>query len=363
MRKILLTVLLAVFCTFLQADEYVKGKIISLHSFHLNKGEEDEGIERIENYKVKILSGEDKGKIIVIEYPIYKERAYNIDIRKGRKVVLGKGEEEGEGYYIIDIEKRGAIFGLIFLFSVFTIFIGKKKGVKALISLSLVIFIVYKIFLPLIAKGYSPILISSFCALLSSTITIFMTTGYSTKGKIAIYGAVVGVVFAGILSMYFSRKMGLTGFDSIDIMNMAQLLDRVKMKEIVSAGVILGSMGAVMDVAISIASAMQEVIDIEPDISQKEIFKSGMRVGGDIIGSMVNTLILAYIGSGILSTLLIYLQRDQFPAIRILNFETIASDILRAFVGSIGILITVFMTSYFSSVFYKKEKRNKNSSQ
>lgn len=354
MKKILFIILFITSFVFVQGDEYIKGRVLGLYSFHLNRGEEDESIEKVENYRIKILSGKDKGKIVLVEFPIYKERAYNISIKKGEDVVLGKGDDVGEEYYIIDIEKRGTMLWLIGIFSILTIFIGKKKGFKALLSLSLVIIIVYSVFLPTIAKGYSPILMASLCALFSSAITIFLTAGYSAKGKVAILGAVVGVIFAGILSMYFSNKMGLTGFDSVDVMNMSQFLEKVKMKEIVSAGVILGSMGAVMDVAISISSAMKEVVDIEPSISSKDIFKSGMRVGGDIIGSMVNTLILAYMGSGILSTLLIYLQREQFPLIRILNFETIASDILRAFVGSIGILITVFMTSYFSSIFYKK---------
>ncbi|MGL4867816.1 MAG: YibE/F family protein, partial [Cetobacterium sp.] len=91
------------------------------------------------------------------------------------------------------------------------------------------------------------------------------------------------------------------------------------------------------------------------NITGKEIFDSGMRIGEDIIGTMVNTLILAYIGSGILSTLFIYLQKEQFPLIRILNFESVAADILRAFAGSIGILIAVPITSYLCCVMFSKK--------
>lgn len=361
MKKVFLGFLI-IFSFIFAEDKYYNGKILSLQKVVLNNGEEDESVKETRYYKVKILNGERKGKIYTIPHPIYKEKAYNINIKKGKKVVILEEEiEEGEEnkeipLYIVDVEKRGAMSSLIVIFSLLTFFIAKKRGIKALLSLFIVVTIVYKIFLPMIANGYSPILVASFCALLSSGVTIGLTTGLSKKGYVAILGAISGVICAGALSMYFSYRMGLTGFDSVDSMNLSQLLAKVKVKEIVSAGVILGSMGAVMDVAISIASAMKEVIDANPKISRRGVFKAGMRVGADIIGSMVNTLILAYIGSGILSTLFIYLQKEQFPAIRILNFETIASDILRAFAGSIGILVTVPMTAYLSSRYLKNKK-------
>ncbi|MGL5904429.1 MAG: YibE/F family protein, partial [Cetobacterium sp.] len=135
----------------------------------------------------------------------------------------------------------------------------------------------------------------------------------------------------------------------------SNLLQGIKVKEIISAGVILGSMGAVMDVSMSISSALTELKNRDFGITGKEIFDSGMRIGEDIIGTMVNTLILAYIGSGILSTLFIYLQKEQFPLIRILNFESVAADILRAFAGSIGILIAVPITSYLCCVMFSKK--------
>lgn len=337
-------------------DEYIKGKIIKLEKIQTKLDDLDEGIKEIREYQVEIDNGNKK---INVEFPVYKENSYNIQLREGEDVVLYKDNYDLDGgkYYIIDVDKRDSQIYIIGLFMGLTILIARLKGIKALLSLGMVIGIIYYIFLPGIAKGYSPIIISTICALLSSGITIFIMTGFSKKGIVAILGAVTGVIFAGIISMYFSYKMSFTGFSTVESLNYTSLLKGIKIKEIISAGVILGSMGAVMDVSMSISSALTELKISNENLSKKELFQAGMRIGGDIIGTMVNTLILAYIGSGILSILFIYLQRDQFPSIRILNFESVASDMLRAFAGSMGILVAVPVTSYLSGIFYDKEKK------
>lgn len=338
-------------------EEYIKGKILYLENIKKSGYNEQDGIKEIEEYRVKILEGEDKGKEVLIQSPIYLEKAYNIFIRENQDVVLYKeiGDSNNDTYYIVDIDKRDSIFFIVGIFILLTVVIAKYKGVKAIISLIIVVGIIYNIFLPLISKGYSPILVSTGCALLCSTVTIFLTTGFSQKGLVAILGAVIGVIIAGIVSMYFSYKMAMTGFVSVEALNYSALLQGIKIREIISAGVILGSMGAVMDVSMSIASALTELKNRNRDIVKKDLFESGMRIGEDIIGTMVNTLILAYIGSGILSTLFIYLQKEEFPLIRILNFESVAADIVRAFAGSIGILVAVPITSYLSCTIFTKK--------
>ncbi len=341
-------------------EEYIKGKILYLESVIKDRSDQEDGIKETREYSVKILEGEDRGQSVTVQSPIYVEEAYNIYIRDNQNVVLYKDTVEGEKniYYIVDIDKRNSILMIVAIFMAFTILVARLKGVKALLSLVIVIGIIYNIFLPAIAVGYSPILVSTLCALLCSTITILLTTGFSKKGMVAIIGAVAGVVFAGLLSMYFSYKMAMTGFVSVEALNYSNLLKGIKVKEIISAGVILGSMGAVMDVSMSISSALTELKERDITITKHEMFSSGMRIGSDIIGTMVNTLILAYIGSGILSTLFIYLQKEQFPLIRILNFESVAADIVRAFAGSIGILVAVPITSYLCSIFIAQSEQN-----
>ncbi|MEG2960352.1 MAG: YibE/F family protein [Cetobacterium sp.] len=360
MKKLIAVLFLILSVFSFAEEEYIKGKILYLERVVKNRADQEDGIKETREYSVEILEGVDKGLRVTVEAPIYEESAYNIYIRDNQNVVLYKDnvEDDRSIYYIVDIDKRNSILMIIAIFMGLTIFVAKFKGVKALASLIIVIGIIYNVFLPAISVGYSPILISTGCALLASTITIFMTTGFSKKGVVAILGAVAGVVIAGILSMYFSYKMAMTGFVSVEALNYSNLLKGIKVKEIISAGVILGSMGAVMDVSMSISSALTELHERDKSIKGHEMFNSGMRIGSDIIGTMVNTLILAYIGSGILSTLFIYLQKEQFPLIRILNFESVAADIVRAFAGSIGILVAVPITSYLCSIFIAQSEQN-----
>ena len=149
--------------------------------------------------------------------------------------------------------------------------------------------------------------------------------------------------------------MRLNGFLDSDLLASAYLLKNVKIKELIPAGVIIGSLGAVMDVAVSITSSINELHETDPNMSKKSMFKSAINIGNDIIGTMINTLILAYIASSIFTLLLIYIQANEYPLIRILNFQDIAVEIMRSICGSIGILIAVPLTAYIGTVIYKKK--------
>lgn len=344
------------FTTFSQ-ENYIKGKVLKLEET-IHPENDTEEVKEIKIYNVLILEGESKGEEILLEYPVYNEEAYNIEIKEGSSVVLYEEiDSEGEKkLYIADVDKRGKVTFLAGVFIVLTLILARMKGLKSLIALGIVIAVIYNVFIPGIIEGYSPIALSVLTALFASIVTIYLMTGFSEKGIVAIIGSVVGVLVAGTLSFYFSYDMGLSGYVSIEALNFAPLLKGIKMKEIISAGVILGSMGAVMDVAMSISSSLDELKLKNKNLSRKEIITSGMRIGSDIIGTMVNTLILAYVGSSLLTAMFLFIQKDQYPLIRILNFESILVEILRSLCGSIGILIAVPVTAYCSALIEKKQE-------
>lgn len=359
MKKFILTVLI-IFSMFsinvLAQEEYLRGKILKLEDC-LSPEEEVEELKEIMLYSVVIDEGARKGDTILVEFPIYREEAFNINVKEGDRVVLYYeiDEEGNEKYYIADIDKRVGICYLTGIFVLIVLLIAKFKGLKAMMALLLVILFIYKLFLPKIIEGHSPILLSVIVALFASIITIYLMTGFNKKGIVAILGSVGGVIVAGGLSYIFVNSMRLTGYVTTETLNSASMLVGIDVKEMISAGVILGSMGAVMDVAMSIASALNELKEKNRYLHSRELFYSGMRIGSDIIGTMINTLILAYIGSSLMTSIFIYMQKDQYPSIRILNFESIVVEILRAFCGSIGILVAVPFTAYIASKIYSKK--------
>lgn len=357
MKKYLLG-LFIVMCTFSFGEEYVSGKIVgkigtALENNISSKTDVDgEEITDVVFYNIKV-----NNKIIRVESPVYGEKEYNLDLEKGTRVVLAYEPDENGNmdYYITDIDKRFNYGILLFLFVAFTILLAKLKGVKAILSLLIVILGILYVFIPMVAKGYSPIILAVIISIFASGITISLTTGFDKKGKVAITSSILGTLVAGILSIYFVHKMKFSGYTTVEAIGYIDLLKGIKVKELVSAGVIIGSMGAVMDVAMSISSALCEIKRKFKDITPHELFSSGITIGKDIVGTMVNTLILAYIGAGFFDVLIIYINLQDLTLIRILNYEFIGTEILRGLIGSIGILAVIPITSYLYA--YTKENK------
>jgi len=355
MKKILYFISLIVFTLSLSAKEiYEKGKIIDVLQ-KVEAKEWEEELDYTQVYKVEVRSGKDKGKILQLEMPFYKEKAYNLILKNKVEVMLYRDSDSNE-YFIVDRVRSKSILVLIGIFIILVVAVAKYNGLKALISLASTIFFLIYVFVPLIIRGWSPIISALILCVFSSLITIFSIGAISKKSLCALMGTLGGVSIASILSIIFVNLTGLTGFTDVETMNYAFLFENINLRELISAGIIIGSLGATMDIGVSISSALFEINSHNDELSKIQIFKSGLNIGKDIIGTMVNTLILAYLGSSVFTIILFLKQRSDFPLIRILNSEFIVVEILRAFTGSIGILIAVPFTSYVASILISKLK-------
>lgn len=339
-------------------EEYLSGKIISLIS---EEKSDQDGIAKLQKFNVTLLEGVDKGEIVEVSLPVYMDDEYNVNVKVGDRVVVYKtfdnyGNDEMQlQYYISDVDKRVELYIMGIGFVILVLLIARKNGLKALFALIVTVAFIIQVFIPAIFKGYSPILFAVLTAVFSSLVTIYFTVGTSKKFFIALLGVIGGVLIAGILSYIFTYRMRLNGFLDSDLLASAYLLKNIKMRELIPAGVIIGSLGAVMDVAVSIASSINELHETDPNMSKKSMFKSAINIGHDIIGTMINTLILAYIASALFTLLLIYIQANDYPLIRTLNFQDIAVEIMRSICGSIGILVAVPLTAYIGTMIYKKK--------
>ena len=339
-------------------EKYLSGKIIALVSEEDSK---EDGIIKLQKFNVKLLEGVDKGEVVEVDLPVYMDDEYNIKVKVGDRVVVYKtfdnyGNDEMQlQYYISDVDKRIELYIMGIGFIALVLLIARKNGLKALFALIVTVAFIMQVFVPAIFKGYSPILFAIITAVFSSLVTIYFTVGMNKKFFVALLGVIGGVLIAGILSYIFTYRMRLNGFLDSDLLASAYLLKNIKMRELIPAGVIIGSLGAVMDVAVSITSSINELHETDPNISKKSMFKSAINIGNDIIGTMINTLILAYIASSIFTLLLIYIQANDYPLIRTLNFQDIAVEIMRSICGSIGILVAVPLTAYIGTMIYKKK--------
>lgn len=340
-----------------------RGKVIEIISEEKldNESLGENSTMTIQMIKVEITSGMHKGKVIEVQNLIDEMYAYNIYVDKGEKVLLYI-ENDSEGSIleaaISDVVRDTYLYYLTGIFILFLIIIGGKQGVKSVITLTLTGIGILKILLPLTLKGYSPILLSILICLGVIVITLIIISGISRKTLSAIIGTSGGVLVAGIITLIIGSLAKLTGLANEEAQMLRYIPQAIDFdfKGILFAGIILGALGAVMDVSMSIASSMNEINIANPTIKSKELFKAGMNVGRDIMGTMSNTLILAYAG-GFIHLMLLFLAYD-IPFIYIINTDQVASEVVRALAGSIGLIFAIPITALVASTISREKTLN-----
>ena len=335
----------------LPKNQVVKARVIEIVYDDLAESRPDVPIEsdfRYQHLKIEILTGKHKGEVYTVRNTIELAIPYRLIFRLHEKMILQVDEDEETGKIInLKIYERARdtkVYALIVLFAVALIIVGKKNGLKALITLSITVGLIFGIFLPCIIRGLNPILLALAVCSSATVITLLIISGNNKKTYTAIIGTIGGVIIAGIFAFIAGKILMLTGLGNEDAQMLAFIPQhrRIDYQGLLFAGIMIGALGAVMDVAMSISSAMWEIISVSPDISKKQLIKSGMNIGRDIIGSMSNTLILAYVSTSIPVLLLFILFSNGFT--EIINLELLASEVLRAVAGSIGLICTIPIT-------------------
>ncbi|WP_066504449.1 YibE/F family protein [Abyssisolibacter fermentans] len=343
------------------SQEVIKGKVLKIISEERREIEgytEGQGMT-FQTVRVLIKNGAHKGEEVIVENVLDDRFAYNINIEEGIDVLLALDEDENgliDMAYITDIARDKYLYWVIGLFIVLLVLIGGFKGLKSVITLSITVLAIFKLFLPLILKGYNPVTLSVAICIGVIAITLVIISGINVKSISAIIGTSLGVLVAGILTLIISHYAHLTGLGSEEAQMLTMIPQGIEFnfRGILFSAIILGALGAVMDVSMSIASSMHEIRDKKPDITIKELFKSGMNVGRDIMGTMSNTLILAYTGGSI--HLMLLFKAYNFPILEIINRDIIASEIVRALAGSIGLIFTIPITALVFTLLVNKKK-------
>ncbi|PQQ68336.1 hypothetical protein B9R14_11590 [Acetivibrio saccincola] len=339
----------------------VRAVVLNAYQVENEEKEYSGGILEIKTQmlEVKILKGPHKGKIIKAQNSLNSfNDAYNITISRGQEVFVYINEAEDgsiESAYVAEIVRDKYILYLLMAFILSMLVVGRMKGFKALISLAITCIAVIYIMLPLLLKGYNPIIVSVPVCVGVIVITLLLVSGFNKKSFAAIIGTAGGVIIAGVIALlmgYFTNMTGL-GSEEAQMLQFTPLDIKFNFKGLLFAGILIGAMGAIMDVGISIASSLTEIAAAKEDISTKDLIKSGMNVGRDILGSMSNTLILAYTSASIPLLLLAMAYKVSF--IEMVNWEVVASEIVRALSSSIGLVITVPLTAVAAATLLNKK--------
>lgn len=336
-----------------------KGKVLSVSS----KGIISDPLSGnpVDSYKVKvrIINGEFKGREIYVTHNEVDNPMFNIEVKPRDTVTLEVVLENGEPReaYITGLVRENHLYTLGIIFIILLLGIGWKKGLKSLCSLVLTLVLIWGVLIPGLLKEYSPVLLTGLISLASTAITLLVVGGFTRKSIAAILGTISGVTIAGAAAFITGKLARLTGFGTEEAAMLLYLPDNIKLdiQGILFAGIIIGALGASMDVSMSIASAIAEIKQTDPGLSIRQLIRSGMNVGQDIIGTMANTLILAYTGSSVQLILVFAAFQESFT--KIINLDMVASEVVRALSGSIGMIAIIPLTAVIAGILFGNRER------
>ncbi|MBN2884659.1 YibE/F family protein [Patescibacteria group bacterium] len=304
-------------------------------------------------------------KLVGLEgYWLNKELIYNgiseIDVANvnsykiGDKVLVdGQVNELGEeNFYITDFVRSKYLYALFVIFIIIVLLVGRAKGFKALIGLFLSFVVIIRFILPQILKGADPFLLSLAGGLIILGIMIYLTEGFKLKSHIAILSVLISLSFTLLLSIIFTTLTKLSGLaqeeaafligiDNVDI----------NFKGLLLAGFIIGSIGVLDDIIVGQIEAVEQIKLANPTLSAKKVFTMAYKVGNTHIGAIINTLFLAYAGAALPLLLLFILNQDSgITFSRLINTEIVSTEIVRALVGSIGVVLSMPIATWLAAI-------------
>lgn len=286
---------------------------------------------------------------------------YAIEMRQvevGDKVVVYRNPDPqiDVDYMFAEFNRVPILFVFAGLFALFLLVFGRWQGFKTLVSLVLTIASIFLVFIPAVLRHGNVYVWSIITCIYIIFMTLLIVIGWTRKSAAAIIGCISGVLTCGIIVLICDISLHLTGLVDEDALYLLMLDPEhpISIKAVVFAAIIIGAVGAVMDVAMDIASALSEIRAQVPDISTMQMVKSGFAIGRDIIGTMANTLILAYIGSSLSVTLLLVAGNPSL--LYLFNTEMIVVELLQAIAGSFGMMMTIPLTSFVCGVLYTDKK-------
>ncbi len=305
---------------------------------------------------LEIRSGSHKGE--KVEAYSLNGYLYGANCKVGTKVIASLSEYDGElSANVYNYDRETEIIVLLAVFFGLMWLVGGKKGFNSILALIFTFVAVIMMYIPMMYIGVSPFIAATITVVIITLVTFILIADFQMKSIGAMLGTIFGVIVSGLIALAFGHFGHVTGYNVDDIENLIYVGQNSKLDigGMLFSGILIASLGAVMDVAMSVSTSLHEIKEQRPEITAKEIFKSGINIGRDMIGTMSNTLILAYVGGSLGLVMIIYAYSYQMH--QILNMYSIAIEIMRGIAGTIGIILTVPITSLIMSMLLTREKK------
>lgn len=335
---------------------YVRGRVLSVDTEQL----EPDTLERdrqvgVQQLTVELLEGEQAGEIVQVTN--YVTRTLNVIAQQGKTIMIcADRPENAEAYYtVFNYYRIPALLLTIGIFLVIVLAVGRGKGGWSLLGLGYTVFVILFFLIQAIFHGWSVMLSTVLTIALSTFAALILLGGVGKKTVAASVSTLLGVAISGGLFWGFSNLLHISGYnlDAAESLLMISQSTGMELRPMLMAGVLISALGAVMDVGMSVAASLEEIHTLNPELGAGALMASGMRIGRDMIGTMTNTLILAYTGTAM--TTMILLLAYGYSAGQLLNSDYLAMELAQGIASTGGVVMTVPVASAISAAIFHKQ--------
>ena len=310
-----------------------------------------------QNLIVRVKTGRYAGQQMMADNTVGPIYGCPMAVGDGVTVGLSTYSDGTVRCYIYEYDRSMGLALVLGAFLLVTVLVGGRVGLKSLLSLGLTVAALIFILLPLLLRGWPTILTTFFVSVLVTAATFVILGGVDKKTVCACLGTLAGIALATVFGLLAQKLLRIDGYRQEYAEALLQLRQTeesaIGITGLITAGVIVSALGAVMDVAMSISSALQELTRVNPDLTSKDLFRSGMNIGRDMVGTMTNTLILAILGSGL--TLVVYIYSLSLQPWQLLSSAYMSLEAISGIASSIGVMLAVPLTAAICAVSYGKK--------
>lgn len=351
---------------------YEKAKVIAITggAYQGDQDMEDVPVGKQE-LTAELISGDYKGQRFSLTNNL--SYLYGTVLKEGDTITVAFSLTDGkvENVVLQDYDRTVPLAVIVLLFLLVTILVGGKVGAKSLLGLGLTILCVFVILIPLLLDGWPTLpTVLALCAFVT-VITFVVLGGVNRKTVCAILGTIMGVALAMAFGKFACWLLRIDGYKMYvavptvePLLQLRQTQDpahALRLADLLVGGILLAALGAVNDVAMSISSAMNELIAVNPSLTRRQLFKSGMNIGRDMVGTMTNTLILALVGGSF--AMIIYYTSMEPSWVQLISTTFLSVEMVQALASSIGVILAVPFSVVIGMLLFgmrpKKAKKEK----
>lgn len=324
-----------------------RAKVIEVLSSTSEQVPGTDATHMLQTIKARIVEGPEKDKEVIIKNDY-------LALKKGDAFYFNHMIDiNGVEYYgIINIDRRLSLLVLVFIFIGAVILFGGWQGVRSLVALVGSFMAIFYVLLPGLLNGWNPLFASFLVATGILFIAIFFTHGFNRESAVAYAGTMIAVLITGLFSLFAVSMTRLSGFAGDEAMYLnIGTRGSLDFTGLLLGAIIIGILGVLDDIAVTQAAVVSELYDSNPELTKIEVYTRALRVGREHVGALVNTLVLAYTGASL--PLLLYFRLSDIHFDSVVNMEIFATEIVRAIVGSIGLILTVPIVTALAVVYLK----------